>query len=326
IKLQIQVIAEALEKGRGAAREKEEPVKLTLADFVEILEAVESEESYEAARFFASHLDYGKLTEMARDYVTGADDDANNDPNKMPTRFMILYGADDNKLQQIDDHPDRFEGEEHKINVTNLRKGLKLLGYDVAEEGPYDDDVYRAHLQYMATVPPADPKALNELEDEDGKMKYVVKKDDNLGMIAHRFGLPSWKYLYELNRETISDNPDMLPGDIKICIPQWDSTGGDEKIEAKGAKAFTYTGGLRYWYVWMPYSVTMTDMKGELYRENDDSAQQSETFETEKEYIVTRKDRECVLVRGTIQSAADIKVLVPGAPDKRLFINENEFV
>ena len=46
----------------------------------------------------------------------------------MPTRFMLLYGMEDGKIKEIDEHPDHFEGEAHKINVKNLRRGLKLLG------------------------------------------------------------------------------------------------------------------------------------------------------------------------------------------------------
>jgi len=44
-----------------------------------------------------------KLTEMAQ---SGK---AENDPNQMPTRFMLLYGMDDRKLQEIDEHPDNFD-------------------------------------------------------------------------------------------------------------------------------------------------------------------------------------------------------------------------
>ncbi|NLD94915.1 MAG: hypothetical protein GX639_19850 [Fibrobacter sp.] len=134
----------------GETDQTEPPEKITIADFVEILEAIESEEGYEAARFFASYLDFGTLTSMAMGFISGDDPNPENDPNIMPTRFMILYGADDAKLQQIDDHPDCADGEEHKMNVANLRMGLRLLGYAVEDGSVYDDYVYMAHLQYMA--------------------------------------------------------------------------------------------------------------------------------------------------------------------------------
>jgi len=163
--LQIKVIADAL--AESASSSAQEAPEHTIADIVEILEAVEREEGYEAARFFSSYLDYGRLTEMAKGFISGQDTNSENDPNQMPTRFMLLYGADDNKLQQIDDHPDRADGEEHKINVANLRKGLKALGYEVAETGAYDEEVLRAHTQYMAAQTGASAAALQELQDED---------------------------------------------------------------------------------------------------------------------------------------------------------------
>jgi hypothetical protein len=87
----------------------------------------------------------------------------------MPTRFMLIYGADDSKLQHIDDHPDCADGEKHKINVENLRKGLKLLGYKVAETGPYDDEVQQAHVQYLSLQSTEITGDYDEEIDESGK-------------------------------------------------------------------------------------------------------------------------------------------------------------
>jgi hypothetical protein len=152
--------------GKANGQNDDSVKKFTIADIVGILKAVEKEEGYEAARFFAGHLDYGKLTDMARAYISGEDTNANNDPNQMPTRFMLMYGADDAKLKEIDDHPDKFDGEEHKINVANLRKGLKLLGYDVEESGPYDDEVYNAHVQYIGASTLSTGISLDENQQE----------------------------------------------------------------------------------------------------------------------------------------------------------------
>ena len=146
---QIQAIADAY-IAAGAPSPEED--KLTIADIVEILEGVERDEGFEASRFFASYLDFGTLTELTKSFVSGEDTNPDNDPNLMPTRFMLLYGADDSKLRHIDDHPDCGDGEKHKNNVENLRKSLKMLGYKVALTGPYDDEVYCAHVQYMANA------------------------------------------------------------------------------------------------------------------------------------------------------------------------------
>lgn len=88
-------------------------------------------------------------------FVTGENNNPDNDPNQMPTRFMLLYGMDDDKLKHIDEHPDRFEGEEHKINIANLKRGLRLLGYDIADDKRqyFDDEVWIVFMQYLATQP-----------------------------------------------------------------------------------------------------------------------------------------------------------------------------
>lgn len=144
----IKQIADGYEAAGGVPKEEEKPA-FTIADAVQVLEKVERNEGFEAARFFSSHLSFTALSELAMAFTKGEDTNSDNDPNIMPTRFMILYGADDTKLQQIDDHPDLVEGEKHKNNVEFLRKSLIAAGYDIAETGPYDDQMYFAHLQYQ---------------------------------------------------------------------------------------------------------------------------------------------------------------------------------
>ncbi len=72
---------------------------------------------------------------------------------------------------------------------------------------------------------------------------YTTKPNEDLGSIARKFGIPSWKYLYKINKDKIGDNPDLLKEGIVLKIPQWDSTCGDEKIKAKGAEPLKYTAG-----------------------------------------------------------------------------------
>jgi len=279
-----------------AEEEGEEDVPFTIADIVSIIKEIESEEGYEAARFFASYLDYSTLTEMASAYVSGEDTDSNNDPNLMPTRFMLLFGADDAKLKEIDDHPDRFEGEEHKITVANLRKALRVLGYDIAEEGPYDEEVYRAHMQYTNSKMKGDVKS-----DE----VHIVEEGEDLGSIADTYLIPSWKYLYKINHEKIGDNPDLLKAGTELTIPQWNATTGDEKIEAKGVSAFEYTNGLRYFYPWVPFSLSLVNKNENLL--ND--------FSEEKECVLWSRSTEKILARLTIKNASDISVIAIDCKD-----------
>jgi uncharacterized Zn-binding protein involved in type VI secretion len=283
----VALIEGALGRGSGGGGGTQDGVELTIADIVEILETVERDEGYEAARHFASHLDYTTLTAMAMSGTEG------NDPNRMPTRFMLLYGADDGALEKVDGHPDRSDGEdEHPVNVANLRAALRLLGHDLAESGPYDQEVLRAHAGYLSTAWPSPAPIPEE--------PHVVECGETLSEIAERYGLASWKYLYELNRDAVGENPDLLGEGIELTIPSWDHTGGEERIGEKGARPFRYVGGVRYAYPWVPFSVTLVDSGGACVE-----------YEDEKEFIVSDADTGSEVARGSITRAADIAVLIP---------------
>ena len=280
------------QSGERSAGEEQQP-PLTLADIVEILEAVEAQEGYEAARFFASHLDYSHLCYMARSGLEG------NDPNQMPTRFMLLPYTDDSTLQQIDEHPDNFEGApEHLINIANLRKGLKLLGYDCQETGPFDEELLHQFYDYLIRSMPRDIKR--------GET-HVVKECEDLGSIAKEYGLISWKYLYEINRSTIGDNPDLLKAGTELTIPQWDLTTGDEKIVEKGADPHTFIHGMRYRYVWVPYSITISDKDDRMLDESRDSYMFT--------LVDTSRQPEEVIFEKTFSACNEIQFLVPYKDD-----------
>jgi predicted 3-demethylubiquinone-9 3-methyltransferase (glyoxalase superfamily) len=186
-----QLTPEEMKDAVAAAQNEQKEKKITIADFVEILKAVESEQGKEAARFYASTLDYSALSDLSRAYVNGENTDPKNDPNQMPTRFMILFGADDAKLREIDEHPDCANGEKHPINVANLRKGLKLLGYNVQEAGPYDNEVEVAHFQYISSAMPSD--VLSGVEEDNSKIKKTIelRNEDGLPVPGARFQI--WK-------------------------------------------------------------------------------------------------------------------------------------
>lgn len=156
--------------------EKKEP--LTITDLADVLKKIEKNEGYEAARFFAAQVDFQVVTTMAMQFVIGNDTNPENDPNVMPTRFMILYGADDNKLQCVDNHPDCTDGEDHKINVANLRKGLKLLGFAIAESGPYDDELLKAHIRFCGSVMThTAPVIEKQKKDEEAQQEEMEKEE-----------------------------------------------------------------------------------------------------------------------------------------------------
>jgi len=294
--LDLKLLDSMAEQRAQAEKEENERVKLTLKDFVEIFEGIERDQGYEAARHYASvGINYERLTAIAKSFVDGRDTNPDNDPNIMPTRFMLLYGADDSKLKSIDKHPDNFENApEHKISVSNLCKGLRILGTKIAETGSYDDDLWKAHAQYM-----------NRLAGWQSKTNptHIVEEGESLGAIARMYGLPTWKYLYQINKDKIGDNPDLLEKGIELQIPQWDSTSGDEKIVEKGADPAYYAHGSRYRYPWVPFSTTIVNEKGEVVKKEG----------KEKKLAYELRDSESgnLLASDAIESGDALELLIP---------------
>jgi len=143
--------------------------------------------------------------------------------------------------------------------------------------------------------------------------KYRAKKGETLGSIARKYALPSWKYLYELNKDAVGDNPDLLKPGTELKVPLWDSTSGDEKIEAKGVPLFPYVGGASYAYPWVPFSVTLVNRTGDVLKEKNSSGEMSEEFEKEKEFVITDGATGAELARGTIKRSDELEALVPDA-------------
>jgi hypothetical protein len=208
---------------------------------------------------------------------------------------MLLYGADDSKLKVIDKHPDNFENApEHKINISNFRKGLRILGAKIDENGPYGDKLWMAHAQYM-----------NRLSGWQLKTNptHIVEEGESLGAIARMYGLPTWKYLYQINKEIIGDNPDLLETGIELQLPQWDCTSGDEKIAEKGADPAYYAHGSRYRYPWVPFSTTIVNDKGEVMKKEG----------KEKKLAYELRDSESgnLLATDAIESGDALELLIP---------------
>jgi uncharacterized Zn-binding protein involved in type VI secretion len=134
----------------GTSESEDEDATLTIKDFAEIFESIQEKHGYEAAQnYIANDINYLKLNDMAMDFANGRDENPDNDPNIMPTRFMLLYGADDGKLS-VDSLSDCFEdAPEHDICVANLRKALAYTERDLGTDGAYDNSVYSAFLGYL---------------------------------------------------------------------------------------------------------------------------------------------------------------------------------
>lgn len=133
--------------------------------------------------------------------------------------------------------------------------------------------------------------------------KYTVKENEDLGLVARKFGVPSWKYLYQLNKDTIGDNPDLLKAGTVLDMPTWDSTSGDEKLKAKEAEPQEWT-GMGYRYPWVALSVSLVKPNGtELAKDPD----------AEKNVVITDRALKTELFNGKMKKSDDIETLIPDA-------------
>lgn len=232
---------------------EDEVAKLTVKDFAEILERIERKKScYESARYYATyHVDYWTLTKLARRYVDETDEEKkekekDNDPNLMPSRFMLLYGADDDKLRQhgnLDLHHDDFANPaEHEVSVANLRKALILLGHDIEDTGPFDEPLFIAFLRYLSRFGRIEQKHL--YEDEADAEKPLEE-------ISDKYGLAAWKCFYD---EECSDGDGSI--NHEKIMKKLNSNYGDGLIMEKGGIPHDYRSSICYCYPWVPFSLT----------------------------------------------------------------------
>jgi len=297
------VLSEKKAKGvdivAGNPLEHDEVDELTVKDFAEILERIEGKKKcYESARHYAAyHVDYWKLTKLARLYVDETDaqkkeKEKDNDPNLMPSRFMILYGADDDKLRgngNIDEHHDNFEGQpDHEVSVANLRKALILLGYDVEESGPFDEQLFDMFLRYLSRYGRVELESVREDGDD---------ADKPLDVVAHKYGAATWKYLYD---EEGGDGDGSV--DHEKIVKKLDSTYGDGLLKEKGGVPHDYRSSICYHYPWVPFSLTVN--MGEDYQEKDDA-----TYEIYDRRTMT------LLGEGPFRKPYKIECLLPDSQD-----------
>jgi hypothetical protein len=275
--------------------------ELTVKDFVEILEKVEEEQGYEAARHYASNrIDYWKVNKLAKRYVNETDGEKkeaeqDNDPNLMPSRFMLLYGADDAKLRgrgNVNTHPDNFDDRPaHEMCVDKLREALILFGNDIEKTGPFDDSVYFAFLKYLGQFNRVDLKRyFAEAEIEDGR----------LDRYADEHGLFSWKYFDD---DSHSHNHDSV---IKDLNPEY----GDGLLSEKGVAPESYLPGICYQYPWGPFRLTVK--LGEEYKDK------------EVKYQLLGCQSGILLADGEIEEPFKIEMLLPDAGELRIVVDDME--
>ncbi len=253
----------------------QEEMTFTVLDLANKLKAIEEKQGYEAARYTAKQLNYQSVCDIC------VLDDIENDPNLMPSRFMLLPGASDGDLTDkgnLDDipwpvHPDGPQ----KMSIELLSDCLTVLGYYEGEmpvwksanlwaEGeqkeqdpwkPYENalsgDLLAAFKRYLEELKP-EVKVQKELSEGF----HVVEAGDTLGGIAKECGYSHWQILYEANTEVI-ENPDMIVPGMKLTLPPFDAKEIEGWLEEHDAPASAADKSKGYHFPAKYYSLSLVD-------------------------------------------------------------------
>lgn len=104
---------------------------------------------------------------------------------------------------------DLFSGNYYYKTVTHK---IDANGYSVSADAVNIDEVMQATVTASATPPATTPVATPTTKS------YTVQDGDCLYKIGQRFGV-SWSSIYDANRDTIGDNPDLIYAGQELTIP-----------------------------------------------------------------------------------------------------------
>ncbi|MBD3316743.1 MAG: LysM peptidoglycan-binding domain-containing protein, partial [Chitinivibrionales bacterium] len=303
----------------------------------EKLTEIERDYGYETALRSLESLDYQAVNNLVEL------ESPVNDPHLMPSRFMILKDATDEKLEaagNLDAFPypvhehfpvtmsvqhlgelltwlDFLEGTYPRWRVSDTENGSKTAreeqnvsgdagdgssretaNDDETEKKPrftvMDQTLVEAMNKYIEWA--TEPDALIEEE-----VDYVVKAGDTLSSIAHAHGLKTWQLLYEANKKTIGDNPDLIKVDQSLKIPSTAREPIREWFKKNGFDT-KYLSDKGYQYPGKYFSLSMID-------ENEDEPDPFE--EPKKVELYRHTDKAEMVYEFTIDKADQISLVVP---------------
>ena len=216
--------------------------EMTLRDIVEELTRIEGEQGYEQAREIAQSLDYDKVCDLCDI------SDGDNDPNIMPSRFMLLPGADDDSLQANGClnaapwpiHPDApttfsiafmkqcliiggyIEGEKPVWQSTPAEEDTQQESEQAdaiestATEQPaiFDEVLLAAYQQYLANR-----TKTTATQRQQAAGQHQVKAGETLSAIAEKYGYKYWQILWQSNQDTL-ENPDLIKEGDTLTLPK----------------------------------------------------------------------------------------------------------
>ena len=265
-------------------------------------------------------IDYRKICALCKE------GDKNNDPNLMPSKFMLLRDASDKKLaaKKTDGESNlcEFPYDLHKdaketMSVRNLRRHLILAGFlseelddpaDTKTEFELDSAIYEAvcaHIDWAALA----------IEGELSGGVYKVQKGDCLSDIADAHGIREWRMLWELNKDLLGDNWDVLPEGKDLKLPNTKDNPLVEWFRANSWEEYLDP-AWGYEYPGKYLSLTFLDEHDKPLVFKDEKG--SET--TRKCEIYATGPVPCLLHTLTLESGDDLDVVIPDTQNIGLWI------
>ena len=225
----------------GADHEVYLDQELTVRYIAEKLKEVKEQKSYGHALICAYSLNYEKVCLLADKYTTNSYDIDNN-PNIMPSEFMILRGASDKELEAngcLSSHPLKPD---HKISVENLFYYYKMVTkrfslyelnrgkYDHGPEDKFEGKFFDTVSKFINGQAPTEESLVKSsmggnppfypfekwFHSEVDVPVHTAKFNHSLNHIAYSKGIPNIQVLLDLNPSIDVDTPIENGTEIKI--------------------------------------------------------------------------------------------------------------
>ena len=267
----------------------------TIKIFAEKLKELEKQLGYEQTLLFLSQVDYQKICDLVDTQYP------DNQPELMPSRFMLIKGVRDEKLKaqgHLDVFPyDILNTENNWFSVKNLSLFLCLnsTANGLRKFTNLDNYLYSVLLEYLKH---------NQISyDEKLQVDYTVKENDTLSTIAEYFNLPSWRILLEINQQKLGDNWDILKPGIQLQLPNLEKNPLKEWFTNNGWENYLTdnSNGLGYQYPGKYLSLSLLDLKGNAI----------EKFDPPGELEVYHKNETADLIYSISLSNGEVDLLLP---------------
>ncbi len=328
---------EPAKKTDAKPKDKAKPQKLlTIAKIARKLRQIEGGSRYEEACFFASKIGWEGICGLVE---VGHPE---NDPNLMPSRYMILPGASDDELRKkgnLNNFPHPLHKNSPKqMSVYNLKQFL-ILGDYLKGDKPYwqtqeqhtqeeldqlkeDGGIETSELSALTGSAEMDSDvagALSQflgkqtLPDPAGGTSYTIRDGDTLSAIAEENDFPNWQSIWQNNKHIIK-NPDLIfPGD-EIELPDLRNDELEPWFHEFDNGQAVWGGSTHYQFPASYFSLTLADRNGSEIKEKTKSEFQG--------YLATPHLFYCF----NIQNSKEIQVLMPVCDSVSAGFKQNEFV